>query len=74
MSEERGQVMGERFDVVAVNLQTKRVRILATDKDERNADAIIDMAVFRRGVETEFYRGVPAGSHKDGEELHFDER
>lgn len=63
----------KRFDVVAVNLRTKRVLIIATDKGERNADAIINMAVARRGVDEEFYRGVPTGSHKDGDELHFGE-
>lgn len=60
----------KRFDVVAVNIQTQRVRILATDKDERNAEATITMAVVRRGVEEEIYTSVPTGSHKDGDTWH----
>lgn len=49
----------ETYDVVAVNLVTKKKRTLATDKTETNADAIVSMAVARRGVETEFFKKVP---------------
>ena len=56
-------------DVVAVNLETKKVRIIAADKNERNAEAIINMAVMRRGVETEFYTTVEAGRYHDGDDL-----
>ncbi len=47
------------FDVVAVNIKTNVKRPLATDKTEREAEAIIKMAVFRRGVDEEFYTAIP---------------
>ena len=53
-------------DVLAVNIDTRRVRLLAESKDERNAEAIINMAVMRRGVEEEFYVAVPAGTYTEG--------
>ena len=55
------------FDVIAVNLETVRVRLIAEDKTERNADAIENMAVMRRGVEEEFFVTVPHGVYKDGD-------
>lgn len=47
------------FDVVAVSLATGATRVIAERKTERNAEAIINMAVARRGVEEEFYKAVP---------------
>lgn len=61
--------MAELFDVIAVNIETKIVRLMAESKSERNAEAIIDMAVMRRGVETEFYTFSPAGKYHDGDTL-----
>jgi hypothetical protein len=39
----------EMFDVVAVNLDTDKVRFIAQNKTLRNAEAIVSMAVMRRG-------------------------
>lgn len=50
------------FDVVAVNLTTGAARHLDTGKTERNAEAIVSMAVMRRGVDEEFFKTVPAGT------------
>lgn len=58
----------ELFDVVAVNITTKRVRLLAEHKTKRNAEAIVNMAVIRIGVDEEFYAPVLAGKYKDGDE------
>lgn len=55
------------FDVVAVTIQTGRMRILAERKTEDNAEAIVKMAVIRRGVEVEFYKTVPTGTVKEGD-------
>ncbi len=55
------------FDVVQVNYATKAVTIMATNKSERNADAIIDMAVMRRGIEEGYFTMAPAGRFKDGD-------
>lgn len=57
----------ELLDVVAVNLETKRVRLMAEGKTERNAEAIVSMAVMRRGCDEEIFTTVPAGSHKEGD-------
>jgi len=47
------------FNVVAVNIKTGKERILAEGKTERNAEAIVAMAVMRRGVDEEFYKSIP---------------
>lgn len=57
------------LDVIAVNIETKSVRLMAESKTERNAEAIVDMAVARRGVEDEFYTTAPAGVYHDGDTL-----
>lgn len=59
--------MSELFDVVAVNLDTSKVRILDRNKTMENAEAIVKMAVMRRGVEDEFFAECPAGKFKDGD-------
>lgn len=63
-----GGYSNRRFDVVAVDQATNRVRILATDKSEKDAEAIANMAVMRRGVDLEFFAEVDAGAFKDGDE------
>ena len=44
---------------MAVNIKTGTKRPLATDKTERDAEAVIKMAVMRRGVQEEFYMAIP---------------
>ena len=48
------------FDVVAVNILTGAERFIANNKTERNAEAIVSIAVMRRGIEEEFFKTVPA--------------
>lgn len=64
------------FDVVAVDFRTKKARIMATNKTAANAEAFIDMAIMRRGVEFEYYKAVPADTVSDAAqavtELRFD--
>lgn len=52
------------FDVLAVNISTGTKRIIAVEKTDRDADAIVSMAVMRRGVEEEYFESVPSGSVK----------
>lgn len=47
------------FDVIAVNIETGAERFLDTAKTERNAEAIVRMAVMRRGCDEEFYTIKP---------------
>jgi len=54
-------------DVLAVDIKTGIVRFLDTNKDQRNAEAVIKFAVYRLGVDEEFYVDVKAGSYKEGE-------
>lgn len=56
------------FDVVAVNIETNKVRLIAENKSERNAEAIETMAIMRRGAEEEFFAVVPNGTLKEGGE------
>lgn len=52
--------MSDLFDVVAVTIKAPHAkRLLAERKTEANAEAIINMAVMRRGVDEEFYAAVP---------------
>ena len=51
--------MNELFDVIAVNIETGAERFMAEKKTKENAEAIITMAVMRRGVDEEFYKEVP---------------
>lgn len=52
------------FDVIAQNIKTGAKRFLDKSKSEGNADAIVRMAVMRRGVDEEFYYTVPADSEE----------
>jgi len=56
----------QKYDVVAVNIETRIVRVLATDKTLPNAEAIVKMAVMRRGVDEEFFAEVKSGLCKEG--------
>lgn len=58
--------MTDLFDVLAVSLITNKVRLIAENKTERNAEAIEMMAVGRRGVESEFFVAVPSGKYING--------
>lgn len=59
--------MAEQYDVVAVNLDTNVVRLIAEDKKLATAEKIVEMAVYRRGVEEEFFAEVPAGRYSEGD-------
>jgi hypothetical protein len=59
--------MNQLFDVIAVNQQTSIVTLMAEGKTERNAEAVVKMAIMRRGLETDFYVEVPAGKYKNGD-------
>lgn len=65
--------MEKLFDVVAVEMATHKIELMAEKKTARNADAIEMMAVCRRGVETHFYVTVPSGKYKNGDEWNPDD-
>lgn len=47
--------MAERYNVIAVRIADGTERTLAQDKSVIDAEAIVKMAVIRRGVNEEFY-------------------
>ena len=56
------------MDVLAVLIAVPHtVRLLAQNKSLGNAEAIVKMAVFRRGVDTEFYIITDDGQYQEGE-------
>lgn len=57
----------DEFDVVAVTIATGAIRLLARGRDKENAEAIVNMAVARRGVDPEFYSTARAGQYQDGD-------
>lgn len=57
------------FDVEAVNIKTGARRNLAEKTTKDNADAIVKMAVARRGVDKEFYEAVPHENAYDRAEI-----
>lgn len=58
----------ERFDVIEIGLDKPyRVRVIAEDKSEQNAEAIVNMAVVRRGCDNQFFATVPAGRYRHGD-------
>jgi len=50
------------FNVYAVSLKDYSRRLIAENKTERNAEAIVQMAVMRRGVEEEIFVTEPVVS------------
>jgi hypothetical protein len=62
--------MSAMFDVIEVEIEVPhRIRVLDRSKSEANAEAIVKFAVWRRGVESHFYKTVPAGQFNDGDFL-----
>ena len=47
--------MTHLYSVIAVNIKTGARRSLDHGKTEKNAEAVVNMAVMRRGVSEEFY-------------------
>ncbi len=59
----------ELLDVIEVQIRAPHtIRIMATSKDEKNAEAFIKMAVVRRGVESSFFTTCSTGKYRDGDE------
>ncbi len=57
-------------DVIEVGLRAPHpIRLIATNKSEDDAEAIVKMAVMRRGVEHHFFTTAPAGKFRDGDNL-----
>jgi hypothetical protein len=64
---EEGGEMSDLFDVIAVNLDTFKVRLMVQGKTAANAEAIVKNAVLRRGVAEEFFVDVPNGTYAEGD-------
>jgi hypothetical protein len=56
------------FDVIEVSIDSGKILGFMTEnKTEKNAEAVVQMAVYRRGVENSFYAVVEAGKYKIGD-------
>lgn len=55
------------YDVVAVEIATERVLWVVGGKTAENADAVVCMAVARRGVGDRFFVSVRAGLYHEGD-------
>jgi hypothetical protein len=61
------------LDVIEVEIAAPhRVRIIGVGKTEKNAEAIVQMAVMRRGVENHFFTTCHTGQYCDGDVLEFE--
>lgn len=54
-------------DVLAVSTETNKVLWVDGPKDEKNAEAIINMAIMRQGVRDRFFTTAKPGKYKDGD-------
>ena len=59
---------GNVEDVIAVNIQSGTVRVFARNEPPSEAEAIIEMAVVRRGCDVEFFTSAPCGRYNDGDQ------
>lgn len=57
----------KNLDVVAINDRTDLVIWVDGPYDERNAEAVIKMAIMRQGVADRFFVTAPHGVNKAGE-------
>ena len=56
------------FDVIEVSIGSGKVLgFMAENKTEKNAEAVLQMAVCRRGVEESFFAVVDSGEYKIGD-------
>lgn len=61
-----------KYDVIEVGMKKPHpVRIIERNKDMKDADAIVKMAVVRRGVEAHFFTTVDPCTYSDGEPYRF---
>lgn len=58
----------KRVDVIEVEFAAPHlVRVMETNLTAKNAEAFIEMAVLRRGVENQFYTTAPVRQFRDGD-------
>ncbi len=57
----------DMYDVLAIGLRTREVRVLERNLSLLNAEAVVALAIMRRGVEEEFYATATSGLYEDGD-------
>lgn len=60
--------MPQLFDVIAVDLETNKVRVIAQAVSENAAYSLETMTIERRGCDKEFFATVETGTYKQGDE------
>jgi hypothetical protein len=64
--------MRDLYDVIEIGMEKPhKVRVIDTLKSLKNADAVMNMAVARRGVGDHFFKVVPTGEYRDEEAYRF---
>jgi hypothetical protein len=62
--------MNDMFDVIEVDIKTRKIRMMTDEpKSADTAEEIERMALWRRGDGTNFFDTVPAGKYSDGDTL-----
>ena len=64
--------MPQLFDVIAVDLETNKVRIITTAVSEDSAYALETMTIERQGCEKAFFAVVETGTFKQGDEWNYE--
>lgn len=55
------------YDVIAVSLADQTVRLMDGPMSLAAAERYVEIAVYRRGVDTEIFTEVPHGSYQTGD-------
>jgi hypothetical protein len=58
---------GKLYDVVAVSLGDNSILWVDEKKTLPNAEAVVNMAIMRQGVEDRFFKPVAHGTYKQGD-------
>jgi hypothetical protein len=65
-AEQHGKI--SMYDVIEIQTAAPHsVRVLAINKDQKNAEAIVALSIIRRGLDGKFYSIETAGKYKDGD-------
>lgn len=60
--------MSDLYDVIGVNMETHRVRIMAAEICAKMAERIEGVCVMNHGVDKEFFTTVEGGAYSEGDE------
>lgn len=59
--------MNLQIDVIAVDIHTRAVTVIAENTNEKDAESIAATAINRRHTDGEFLIAVPTGAYRNGD-------